>query len=55
VAPAETTRFFLEALAAAAPYRIVITLTDNGIQIRRFAKEPPGPTAKLRGHPFDRI
>jgi len=31
-----------------------IVLTDNGIQFADLPKNRPGPTARLRGHPFDR-
>ena len=47
-------RAYLEALVAAVPYRIEIVLTDNGIQFADLPKNRSGPTAKLRGHPFDR-
>ena len=50
----QTARAFLEALVAAVPYRIEIVLTDNGIQFADLPKNRSGPTAKLRGHPFDR-
>jgi transposase InsO family protein len=46
---------FLEALLAAVPYRIHTVLTDNGIQFADLPKNRKGPTALLRGHPFDRI
>jgi len=45
----------LEALVAAVPYRVEIVLTDNGIQFADLPKNRSGPTAKLRGHPFDRV
>jgi transposase InsO family protein len=51
----QTARAFLEALVAAAPYRVEIVLTDNGIQFADLPKNRSGPTAKLRGHPFDRV
>lgn len=46
---------FLEALIAAVPYRIHTILTDNGIQFADLPKNRRGPTARLRGHPFDRV
>lgn len=46
---------FLEALLAAVPYRIHTVLTDNGIQFADLPKNRQGPTARFRGHPFDRI
>ena len=36
------------------PYRVEIVLTDNGIQFADLPKNRSGPTARLRGHPFDR-
>jgi transposase InsO family protein len=50
----QTARAFLEALVAAVPYRVEIVLTDNGIQFADLPKNRSGPTARLRGHPFDR-
>src|SRR5271155_87705 len=46
---------FLEALVAAVPYRIHTVLTDNGIQFADLPKNRTGPTARFRGHPFDRV
>jgi Integrase core domain len=46
---------FLEALVAAVPYRIHTVLTDNGIQFADLPKNRKGPTARFRGHPFDRV
>ncbi len=46
---------FLEALLAAVPYRIHTVLTDNGIQFADLPKNRRGPTARFRGHPFDRL
>ena len=46
---------FLQALIAAVPYRIHTVLTDNGIQFADLPKNRKGPTARFRGHPFDRI
>jgi len=51
----QAARAFLEALVAAVPYRIEIVLTDNGIQFADLPKNRSGPTAKFRGHPFDRV
>src|ERR1700758_4922016 len=45
---------FLQALVAAVPYRIHTVLTDNGIQFADLPKNRKGPTARFRGHPFDR-
>lgn len=45
---------FLNALVAAIPYRIHTVLTDNGIQFADLPKNRMGPTARFRGHPFDR-
>ncbi len=49
-----TARTFLDALVAAVPYRIKIVLTDNGIQFADLPKNRSGPTARWRGHSFDR-
>ncbi len=46
---------FLEALVEAVPYRIHTVLTDNGIQFADLPKNRQGPTARFRGHPFDRL
>jgi transposase InsO family protein len=46
---------FLEALIAAVPYRLHTVLTDNGIQFADLPKNRKGPTARFRGHPFDRV
>jgi transposase InsO family protein len=46
---------FLQALVEAVPYRIHTLLTDNGIQFADLPKNRQGPTARLRGHPFNRI
>jgi transposase InsO family protein len=51
----QTARLFLETLVAAVPYRVEIVLTDNGIQFADLPKNRSGPTARLRGHPFDRV
>jgi transposase InsO family protein len=45
---------FLEALVEAVPYRIHTVLTDNEIQFADLPKNRQGPTARFRGHPFDR-
>ena len=45
---------FLDALVEAVPYDIRIVLTDNGIQFADLPKNRNGPTARFRGHPFDR-
>ena len=45
---------FLDTLVAAVPYAIHTVLTDNGIQFADLPKNRNGPTARLRGHPFDR-
>src|SRR4028119_1777264 len=49
-----TSRAFLDALVAVVPYKIKIVLTDNGIQFADLPKNRSGPTARWRGHPFDR-
>ena len=46
---------FLEALVEAVPYRIPTVLTDNGIQFADLPKNRQGPTARFRGHPFNRV
>jgi transposase InsO family protein len=46
---------FLEALVEAVPYRIHTVLTDNGIQFADRPRNRQGPTARFRGHPFDRV
>ncbi|MDQ1158369.1 transposase InsO family protein [Sphingomonas sp. SORGH_AS 950] len=45
---------FLDELVEAMPYDIHTVLTDNGIQFADLPKNRDGPTARLRGHPFDR-
>ena len=40
-----TAREFLDALVAAVPYKIEITLTDNGIRYADLPKNRSGPTA----------
>lgn len=49
-----TAAAFLVALVEAVPYTIHTVLTDNGIPFADLPKNRAGPTAKLRGHPFDR-
>jgi transposase InsO family protein len=49
-----TARAFLNDLVEAVPYKIHTVLTDNGIQFADLPKNRSGPTAKWRGHPFDR-
>lgn len=53
-ATTRTASDFLEALVAAVPYNIHTVLTDNGIQFADIPKNRNGPTARFRGHPFDR-
>jgi hypothetical protein len=50
-----TAAAFLQALIVAVPYRIHIVLTENGIQLADLPKNRKGPTARFRGHPFDRF
>jgi transposase InsO family protein len=45
---------FLDGLVAVVPYEIHTVLTDNGIQFADLPKNRNGPTARFRGHPFDR-
>jgi transposase InsO family protein len=47
-------RIFLDHLIAAVPYQIHTVLTDNAIQFADRPKNRAGPTARWRGHPFDR-
>lgn len=51
----KTASSFLEALVEAVPYKIHTVLTDNGIQFADLPRNRQGPTARLRGHPFDRV
>ena len=37
-----------------APYKAEIVIADNGIQFAGLPKNRSGPTARFRGHPFDR-
>ena len=39
----------------AFPYRIRIVLTDNGMAFADLPKNRAGPTARPRGHMFDRV
>jgi len=48
-------RAFLDELVAAVPYQIHTVLTDNGIQFADLPKNRDGPTARMCGHPFDRL
>lgn len=50
----KTASAFLDSLVEAVPYAIYTVLTDNGIQFADIPKNRDGPTARLRGHPFDR-
>lgn len=50
----KTASAFLDELVAAVPYVIHTVLTDNGIQFADLPKNRNGPTARFRGHPFDR-
>ena len=54
-ATTQTSKAFLRSLVEAVPYRIHTVLTDNGIQFADLPKNRCGPTALLRGHPFDRV
>lgn len=49
-----TATAFLDELIQAVPYTIHTVLTDNGIQFADLPKNRDGPTARWRGHPFDR-
>jgi len=49
-----TATAFLDELVEAVPYDIHTVLTDNGIQFADLPKNRNGPTARWRGHPFDR-
>jgi len=50
----QTASAFLDALVEVVPYTLHTVLTDNGIQFADLPKNRAGPTARLRGHPFDR-
>lgn len=45
---------FLNDLVEAMPYAIHTVLTDNGIQFADLPRNREKPTARWRGHPFDR-
>ncbi len=45
---------FLDELVEAVPYQIHTVLTDNGIQFADIPRNRRGPTARFRGHLFDR-
>jgi transposase InsO family protein len=49
-----TATAFLDELVEVVPYTIHTVLTDNGIQFADLPKNRDGPTARWRGHPFDR-
>ena len=51
----ESAKTFLENLIRVVPYKIHTVLTDNGIQFADLPKNRSGITARLRGHPFDRV
>ena len=46
---------FLRNVVVAFPYRIHTVLTDNGMPFADLPKNRSGPTARLRGHIFDRV
>ena len=46
---------FLQGARAAFPYAIHTVLTDNGAAFADQPRYRAGPTASLRGHPFDRV
>lgn len=50
----QTAAAFLDALVEVVPYTLHTVLTDNGIQFADLPNNRAGPTARLRGHPFDR-
>lgn len=50
-----TAKEFLINLIKTVPYKIHTVLTDNGIQFADLPKNRSGPTARFRGHPFDRV
>lgn len=49
-----TATAFLDEWVETVPYIIHTMLTDNGIQFADLPKNREGPTARWRGHPFDR-
>lgn len=46
---------FLRSVVAAFPYKLHTVLTDNGVPFADMPKNRNGPTARLRGHMFDRV
>ena len=46
---------FLRSVVAAFPYRIHTVLSDNGIAFADQPRYRSGPTARFRGHAFDRV
>ena len=46
---------FLRSVVAAFPYQIHTVLTDNGTPFADQPRYRSGPTARLRGHAFDRV
>ena len=50
----KTSTAFLDTLVEAVPYTIHTVLTDKGIQFADLPKNRNGPTARWRGHAFDR-
>jgi transposase InsO family protein len=46
---------FLRSVIAAFPHRIHTVLTDNGIAFADQPRYRSGPTARFRGHAFDRV
>lgn len=53
-ATTRTASDFRDALFAALPYKLHTVLTDNGTQFADIPKSRNGPTARFRGHSFDR-
>ena len=54
-ADATTGPAFLRGVVEAFPYKLHTILTDNGVPFADLPKNRNGPTARLRGHPFDRV
>jgi transposase InsO family protein len=46
---------FLRGALAAFPYQLRAVLTDNGIAFADAPRHRSGPTARYRGHAFDRV
>jgi transposase InsO family protein len=46
---------FLRSVVDAFPYRIHTVLTDNGVSFADQPRYRSGPTARIRGHAFDRV